>query len=105
MSVEDLKVIDFVSIDKTDKAVLTISDHLEWDDNNEHLLILQNKINAYLEAIENGNLYKQYPKAENRKIVINIAVKYAPNKTGKIFLQKVKGTLEAAGYGYSFTYV
>lgn len=102
MSVKDLKVIDFVSIDLNSNAVLTISDHLEWDENNEHLQILQDKINIYLAAIENGSLYKEYPNAKNRDIVLNIVAKYPPNKDGKVFMQRVKESLKAAGYGFSF---
>src|SRR5437867_5010001 len=79
MSVENLNVIDFVSIDKNENVVLTISDHLEWDINNEHLLILQNKINNYLASIENGSFYENYPKRKDRNIVISIAAKYSPN--------------------------
>jgi len=56
VSVENFKVIDVVSIDKNENVVVGASDHLEWDEKNEHLLILQNKINAYLAAIENGSL-------------------------------------------------
>ena len=65
MSVENFKVIDVASIDLNGNAVLTISDHLEWDEQNEHLLTLQNKINAYLGAIENGGLYKE-PKCQRQ---------------------------------------
>ena len=45
-----------MSIDNDENVVLTITDHLEWDIENEHLLILQDKINAYLGAIEDGEL-------------------------------------------------
>ena len=41
MSVENFKVIDVVGIDKNESVILTVSDHLEWDEENEHLLILQ----------------------------------------------------------------
>jgi len=44
MSIENVSVIDVVSIDKNGDAVLTIADHLEWDDENTHLLKLQNKM-------------------------------------------------------------
>ena len=54
MSVENSQVIDAISINPQDVVVLTISDHLEWDEENEHLLLLQNKINAYLGVIESG---------------------------------------------------
>jgi len=103
MSVENLKVIDFASIDKNGNAVLTISDHLKWDDNNEHLLILQNKINAYLSAIEMGNFYDEYPDAKGKNIVIQIVAKYEPNNEARTFLDRVREILQSAGYGFKFS--
>ena len=39
MPVDDLTVIDFVAINATNgDAILVIGDHLEWDENNMHLL-------------------------------------------------------------------
>jgi len=102
MSVDNKNIIDFVSIDKDDNAVLTISDHLEWDKENEHLLILQDKINIYLGAIESGELYEKYPNAKNKHIIISVALLHEPNTDGKIFLEKVKVTIEQAGYGFKF---
>ncbi len=103
MSVENLKIIDVVSIDKSENVVLGISDHLEWDENNEHLLLLQEKINLYLAAIENGSLYEQYPNAKNRNIEISITAKFSPSSDGKLFLKRVKETLSSAGYAFSFS--
>jgi hypothetical protein len=102
MPVDDLSVIDFVAINATTgEAILVISDHLEWDD--QHLLILQSKINVYLEGIENGSLYEAYPDAINRNIVIAIKAKYEPNKTGRVFLERTEKYLNTAGYGLDFT--
>ncbi|MFC4231968.1 DUF6572 domain-containing protein [Parasediminibacterium paludis] len=104
MPVDDLSVIDFVAINvTTGEAMLVIADHLEWDEQNEHLLILQNKINAYLEGIENGSLYEEYPDAKNRNIVIDIKAKFEPNEKGSIFLERTKKDLNAAGYQLDFT--
>lgn len=103
MSVENLKVIDFASIDKNGNAVLTISDHLKWDDNDEHLLILQNKINAYLSAIETGNFFDDYPGAKGRNIFISIVAKYKPNDSARLFLNETKEILQSAGYGFKFS--
>jgi hypothetical protein len=103
MSVENLKTIDVVSIDLNGNAILTISDHLEWDIENKHLLILQNKINAYLSSIEEGDLYKSYPNAKDRNIWINVVAKYPPNKEGRLFLERIKKALEALGYGFNFS--
>jgi hypothetical protein len=90
MSVDNSKVIDSISLDKEGNVVLTISDHLPWDEKNEHLLILQDKINAYLEFIENGELIENYPDANGREILINIITKYLPNTTAELFLKRTK---------------
>jgi hypothetical protein len=105
MSVTDLEVIDVISIDPNGNAVLTISDHLIWDEKNEHLMVLQNKINSYLGFIESGNVYEEYPNAKDRNIVIQIVAKYEPNNNNNamIFLERVEETLRSAGYGFDFS--
>ena len=105
MSIENVSVIDVVSIDKNGDAVLTIADHLEWDDENTHLLKLQNKINSYLDSIDNQSLYDSYPDAKGRKIIINLVAKYWPNKDAEIFLQRTADVLESAGYSFEFKYL
>jgi hypothetical protein len=69
MSVENRELIDFISIDPSNKVALTISDHLKWDNNEDHLLILQDKINAYLEVIESGQIYEIYPDAVDKNFI------------------------------------
>ncbi|OGL65770.1 hypothetical protein A2753_02785 [Candidatus Uhrbacteria bacterium RIFCSPHIGHO2_01_FULL_47_11] len=39
MSIEQTSVVDFVSINKEGEVMLTISDHLEWDEKNEHVVL------------------------------------------------------------------
>ncbi len=50
MSIEQTEIVDFVNIDRKSGDVwLTISDHLPGDHGEgEHLVLLQNKLNAYL---------------------------------------------------------
>lgn len=98
MSVDNSKVIDSISIDKDGNVVLTISDHLPWDEENEHLLILQDKINAYLTFIENGELIENYPDAKGCDILINIITKFLPNETAELFLKRTREVLEESGY-------
>lgn len=102
MSVDNKNVIDFVSLDKNGNVILTISDHLEWDTENEHLLILQDKINAYLGAIENEDLYTQYPDAKNKKIIISVVSLYTPSSDGKTFLERIEKQLKVYGYEFQF---
>jgi hypothetical protein len=69
MSVEDVDKIDLVTGErKTGDMILTISDHLDWGENEgEHLLVLQKKLNTYLEFIESGQIYANVPQAAGRK--------------------------------------
>ncbi|MBQ9819676.1 MAG: hypothetical protein IJM60_05285 [Bacteroidales bacterium] len=101
MSVENSKVIDFIS-EEDNRIVLTISDHLEWDNDNGHIYLLQEKINAYLMAIESGQLNKSYPFSINKKIVVSVVLKYVPNEIGLSFLSKVNGVLLDAGYEFDY---
>ena len=102
MSVENKEVIDFISIDTSNKVALTISDHLKWDSNGNHLLILQDKINAYLEVIEDGQIYEAYPDAIGKNFVIQVAMKYKPNKKAMEFLESVKEFLNDNNYEFKF---
>jgi len=82
--------------------VLTISDHLEWDENNEHLIILQEKINAYLDVIESGEIYESYPNSISRKLKIEIVFKHSPNAIALDFLSRISVILLDLGYGFNY---
>ena len=102
MSVENKEIIDFISIDKSNKIVLTISDHLKWDNKDDHSLILQDKINAYLEVIESGQIYDIYPDAKDKNFIIQLAMKYKPNKRANDFLESIKLFLKNSNYEFKF---
>ena len=101
MSVENKKVIDFIS-EKDDSVILTISDHLEWDEDNEHIFLLQEKIKAYLGAIESGQLNEKYPASIGKKITISVVLKYEPNEIGVSFLSYINNLLLNAGYDFDY---
>ena len=99
MSVEQLEKIDFIGVnDETGELSIGISDHLPWIPADEHLDILQTKINNYLNFIENGQIYESYPDAKGRKIVITVLVKYSLTKEALIFIEKITSILKDAGY-------
>ncbi len=103
MAVDQPKVIDFIGVDKTTGAVvLTISDHLDWEDTTAHQLILQEKVNSYLAFIESGEILESYPAAKGRSPVIKVVSKFTPDVSGDQFLRKVKSVVEGAGFGFEF---
>jgi hypothetical protein len=104
MTVEDTDKIDFVTGEpKTGDMVLTISDHLDWGENEgEHLLVLQNKLNTYLEFIEGGQLYAKFPQAVGRNIVIQVMGKFPLSEEASKFYRLAGKAIE--GYGYSLRF-
>ncbi len=104
MSVEDKNTVDAFSITPEGKVRLLISDHLEWDQENKHLLTLQEKINTYLRVIESGEIYEVYPQSEGKEFIIQIMMKYSPNETALEFLNRVEGMLDKAGYEFQYRY-
>jgi hypothetical protein len=98
LSIEQLDVVDIISIDgKTGHVVLTISDHLDWNDSVGHQTILQKKFNKYLAFVESGEILSRYPKARGRPIEFKVVFKYKPDQEGARFLARACEVIETAG--------
>ena len=79
MSVEETDCIDIIRHDSAhEKIILDITDHLEWDDENGHLLKLQDKLNAYLYFLKSGKVYEGHDEFRGKTFVINVVFKNAP---------------------------
>lgn len=107
MSVDETNKIDFTAWDKNKSCVwLTISDHLGWrEEEGEHLLLLQDKLNTYLYFIESGKLVETFPWADGLPVVIRIAAKYPLSAEATKFFDLVKGKLGEIGVSLEFTLV
>jgi hypothetical protein len=103
MSVKESGVVDAIGVEKgSDAVVLTISDHLEWDHDNEHLLTLQDKINRHLAFIESGELLEKYPDAAGRPVRIDVVCKYAPSETALTFFSRAEAAIRDAGFSFGW---
>ena len=101
VTVERTKVIDIISLDKrTGQVILTVSDHLEWNDSTRHQEILQAKLNAYLAFVESGEILDKYPDAMERKIVFKVVLKFKPDPEGRAFLYRAQNVIENAGFSF-----
>lgn len=103
MSVEQIDKIDVISNSPNGKVELTIADHLEWNDEERHLLILQEKLNSYINFIESGQILEDYPNAINKEIVISVVMKYTPTKRPLIFLSDCEMFMKNAGLEFKWT--
>lgn len=102
MSVEQIDKIDIISTTDEEKIELTISDHLEWDEENNHILVLQNKINAYLDFIQNGQILEVYPNLKNKDIIISLMMKYNPNEEALAFLSHCEEFMETLDLAFKW---
>lgn len=99
MSVEQADVVDAIGLDQDQNTViLSIIDALPWED--EHLLLLQNKINTYLGFIEGGELLSSYPQAEGKAVLIRLIVQHVPTPSALSFLEQVASITESAGISF-----
>lgn len=88
MSITEKEKIDIIGIEKDKFVVLTITDHLNWSDPFYHICLLEDKINAYLEFIERGQIDEDYPEYKGKEIVIEIVSMYPFNDEGLEFVKK-----------------
>ena len=100
---QETNKIDFVTLTKDKEHIrLSFSDALNWDDEYEHLSLLQKKINTYFAYIEGGQLYREYPNAEGKGIIIHVMSKYKIPEIGIEFFEKVKKVANEAGYEFIY---
>lgn len=105
MSVDQSGTIDIIGIDEASGDVwLTISDHLPWSENEGgHLILLQEKINAYLRFVESGEVYKKIPSARGRPVVINLVGKFPLSEKAEVFISRARAAVEIAGFKLRFS--
>ena len=105
MSVEDQGIIDIMSFEpKTNKVILTISNHLDWKDELNHLYLLQEKVNSYISFYESGQLYRLEPSYKGKEIVIRVSNKYPPTQLVNTFYMAATRTLESIGISLEVEY-
>jgi hypothetical protein len=101
MSVNQTDKIDFISTRQDGKVVLTISDHYSWSET-WHVQLLQDKINAYLQFIESGQIFGDYPNATGQELIIETVLKFEPNEKATSFLEKAKEIITKTGIGFQW---
>ncbi|QQR60570.1 hypothetical protein IPH19_04135 [Candidatus Uhrbacteria bacterium] len=106
MSVEQEKIVDFIGDNEAaNEVVLFITDHLPWDDSaNEHLNLLQKKINKYIAFIESGELVQLRPSAVSKKKVIEVQTKYENSDIANSFYKHAKERMDGSGIELRFSY-
>ena len=104
MSITDTEKIDYIGLDhRTGDVILVITDHLDWcEPVDEHLLLLQEKLNTYLRFVESGEVYSHVPLSTIGQIRFRLIGKHPLSDAAmKVFLL-AKTLIAEAGFSLSF---
>ncbi len=89
LNIERTNTIDGIAYDEKDlKLVLLLADGMDWHDEKNHLLLLQEKINNYIAYIEGKQYLQKYSNVEQIEIQIKFLFKETDNC--KKFLEQVE---------------
>jgi len=98
MSILDKGTVDGMAPDKAGKGIrLLIADHLDWSNEYEHLLALQEKINAYIAFCEDHQYEQIYKDIAVEYAIFEIHFKQEPTKAAMNFLEQVGRQLNEMG--------
>ena len=98
MSIDDTNVVDVIGVESsTGRVLLAISDHLDWSAEQEHLALLQTKINTYLKFIDSRQIETSFPAAKGRTVVIEIHSLWPPTEHAVAFLERASAKLKELG--------
>jgi len=77
MSIEESNSIDGLGVSSDKKSLkLLVADYLDWENEYEHLILLQKKINSYINFIETEQYKSIYPKYDFERFTIELQFKY-----------------------------
>lgn len=96
MAIDNTEVIDATAYEGN-KLILQLYDHLEFDDEiiNDHMLMLQDKLNAYIWFIDSKQYEETYPDANLSVYEIQIKFKYQPSDFCIEYLNHVNNKLSS----------
>lgn len=105
MALAKTQIIDAVGICKqTGCVVLSLMDEEDWDEEAEHVKLLQDKLANYLRFIETGDMHKAYPKAQGRTARIEIRGRCRPSEGGQRFIDEMAERVRAKGIEVQTSY-
>jgi hypothetical protein len=106
MSIKQQNVIDLVVLHpETGNVILILFDPFEWyddADDGEHLLQLQEKLNAYLSFVQGGQLHKEWPNALGKAVEFQVHAFYPPGVQAKRFYELATKTASDVGFSLRF---
>jgi hypothetical protein len=87
-------MIDMIAHDsKTDEAVLVMNESEPWDDSDERLIELQERFNAYVSFLLDGEFAEWDPKLAQKRARIEVRCAHMPNARAIELLGQIRDQL------------
>lgn len=109
MTSTDADAMDRLELEeKTGSLVLTVIDEGDWSDEDGHIARLQDRLNACLRLVENGEVFLRMreqlgrPVSKSSPIQIRVVAQHAMSPTGARFFEYARGEFSEAKVGLVF---
>lgn len=103
MALSDTNTIDTIgTMRDSGEVILTLIDEQDWVNEEDHLVLLQDKINAYIRFVESGEVFESYPDARGRNVVIEIVGKCPLVDAAEAFVKRATEILQEANLELRF---
>ncbi|KOP64765.1 hypothetical protein AMS62_05460 [Bacillus sp. FJAT-18019] len=92
MSILEKNKVDGIGLSEAEnKVALMIADHLDWENEAQHLTLLQDKMNACVSFIESEQIYSVYPDLKSVDgFIFDLRFKHKPTENCKKLLEVFK---------------
>jgi response regulator RpfG family c-di-GMP phosphodiesterase len=101
MGITDSGKVDIVASKGTNVRLYAM-DSLDWDDLDEHLMLLQAKLNTYISYVESGEVYEHPSVVSTARVEIVVSFFHAPPLRAVEFLNHVKALAQGAGIPFEW---
>lgn len=91
--------IDLVRVPESGPVELVISDSGRWDGSDHRQILLQEKLNRYLEFVLDGELAAAHPRSAGRPWTVVIESESAPDERTLAYLRRADSELRRSGGG------
>lgn len=102
MTVEETDRIDIVGRRPDGTLLLIVSDHLDWEDPEQHKQLLTAKINSYCDYIRGEDFAAKHPGLSPKQVVILVAGQFALETEGLAFFAETAERVSGLGVGLDF---
>jgi response regulator RpfG family c-di-GMP phosphodiesterase len=101
MGITDSEKVDIVA-SRGSNVRLYAMDSLNWDDLDEHLMLLQAKLNTYISYVESGEVYEHPSVVSTARVEIVVSFFHAPPQRAVEFLDQVKALVQSVGIPFDW---